>query len=90
MVDVLSMDIWLWNIKICRSHFKKEVVERGEYWRTETNQSTIYVYMEMSQWKPLYNHHILIRTFLKKQRQRKKRQRKQKQTKMSTNIIFRS
>jgi hypothetical protein len=42
---------------------KKGGGERENNGGDDPNWGTIYVYMKMSQWNPLYNYHILTKTF---------------------------
>jgi hypothetical protein len=65
MVEVPTVHVWLrWNTETCWSHF-----EEMEWGKRENNRGVKYVYMEMSQWNPLYSYHILteILFFLKKE-----------------------
>jgi hypothetical protein len=48
---------------------KKRMGRRNNNGEDEPNWGTIHVYMEMSQQNPLYNYHILIKTFKKESRQ---------------------
>jgi hypothetical protein len=52
-------------METCWYHFKKESEKRETNGGDKPNQGTTYLYMEMSQWNPLYNYYILIKTFQK-------------------------
>jgi hypothetical protein len=65
MYEWICMNMAHWNLS---KSFQEGEWEKREFnGGDEPNYGTIHVYMEMSQWNPLYNYHILIKKFFKKE-----------------------
>jgi hypothetical protein len=63
--EVLSTHVWMWNIETYQVLLRREWGKRNNNGGNEPNQSTIYLYVEISQRNPFCNYHILIKHFFK-------------------------
>jgi hypothetical protein len=61
----ISIHVWKWEIETVKVNSKKGVEEQGDYLRRQTKlEYNIYLYMEISQWNPMNNYRVLIKTFV--------------------------